>query len=247
MRIRRIPPKISGILNNCALHACVPELVEAIKYFAMKEEAALTTWGFVKKRMKRLFNIYDAHNWNRNKLVKLDKYQANYQNLKQTFATFYKIDDNQLTWRKFYDLLTRSVNYNQTAPQVIMGPVLRTFIQKPGARQTLSSSEKSVIQRETVISNDGRYLAMYADMLNKYVGEPLGLEICENTRQESESMEQGYVQNRFNAGNGVFAVDIYNDDSHWERTPKNNIDNVVNDREKLSNDAQNINDALRCD
>ena len=218
MRSSRILPKISGTLNNCALHACVPEIILAARYFAMEEVDKL--------------NEANAD------LSKLEIFRKNYERLKQEFAQFYSIDINELTWRKFYNLLTISVNYNHFAAQIIMGPVLRKFMESNIATLNLSPFMK----QETEIRNDGRYPLLHAKFLDQFVCSPLGIEITEYSKQDKS--ERIYQMEKYNNGSGVFVINIYNDDLHWERVPKDKIDSVVNDRDNLSADAKGIANAI---
>ena len=92
-------PKTHGILNNCPVNVCLPEIMEVFDYLAAVDEDKTTP-----------------------RQPNTELHRAEYERLKQTFEAFYGLTN--ITWKKLSQVFTQ----NQTEAQLIMGPVFRQFM-----------------------------------------------------------------------------------------------------------------------
>jgi len=145
-------PKISAVLNNCALHAITPEIREVVQSGTSP----------------------------------LQEFREGYEWLKQCFAEYYKFEN--LEWSHFAEILS---SYNPFELQIILGPVLREFMdvtinrsENGGTVSALAVS--SGIKPEnykttlTTIQSDkhGRYQDLSPDEVQIFIGYYLGLAIA---------------------------------------------------------------------
>lgn len=100
-------PRITGLLNNCALNAALPILLNEIEKLSEQERAGA-------------LNI-DSHNI----IVK------SYERLKTIFAEQYGFNTNPtFTWQAFHVFLSAHSFYEN---EIILAPILRNFIAQIGA------------------------------------------------------------------------------------------------------------------
>ncbi len=94
-------PKISGLLNNCALYIALPILLEGIQQLADKEQANTLS------------------DWRDNAIIE------HYIRLKNIFTEHYQLDASLVNWQKLNAFLNSHTFYAQ---EIIFSPVLRNFI-----------------------------------------------------------------------------------------------------------------------
>lgn len=100
------PPRITGLLHNCALNSALPILLEGIGQLAQQEEAGI------------LGNLAD------NLIFK------NYKHLKDLFANHYRLDHHPaFNWRQFHRFLAA---HSFSANEILFAPVFRKFIAEVG-------------------------------------------------------------------------------------------------------------------
>lgn len=100
--------KVYGFLNNCALGTGVPELLDAFRYFARKENPDAK------------ISVNAA----------LDGCAKAYEQLKKSFEECYQLE--KFSWKALVELLTTKVNHNSAAAQAMLGPALRVYMSKIG-------------------------------------------------------------------------------------------------------------------
>lgn len=201
-------PKLSSVLNNCAVHSLTPEICAQVSEYAR-----------------------DPHYNN--------QHNPEYLRLKAVFAEFYGFERDSFTWKEFSDTLNF---YNGFDRQLVLGPVLRSFMK--GSMITDSTRAESFIpilaelaqpplsaegyinsHTETSDQEQGRYPHMAPDQLAQYVGIPLGLNI-------RYYPQVGDIRN-FPAENEVALVEIYHSgaaegpDGHWERVPDTTSEDCI--------------------
>ncbi|WP_133128494.1 hypothetical protein [Legionella nagasakiensis] len=100
------PPRISGLLNNCALYSALPELLRGIHQLAEREAAGTLA-----------------------ELIENPIYLS-YQTLRETFGRYYGIDGHEaFNWQALDSYLNSRSFYEN---EIIFSPVLRHFIAEVG-------------------------------------------------------------------------------------------------------------------
>ena len=121
-------PKITGLLNNCALNSALPTLLESIKQLASRE--ANGTLDVIAS------NVIVQH----------------YMQLKDIFAAYYRIGDRAaFNWVQFNEFLTRHSFY---AAEIIFAPVFRSFIAQFGPANGYAADDLWLLRD---VQEDGRY------------------------------------------------------------------------------------------
>jgi len=99
-------PRVTGLLQNCALNSALAIVLQEISHLAGREAAD------------------DLAEINDNPIV------VNYNRLKDIFSSYYRINPREkLTWVIFNDFLT---NHSHAAKEIIFAPVFRQFIAEMG-------------------------------------------------------------------------------------------------------------------
>lgn len=203
-------PRILGVLNNCAVNVAVLEITRAIASFAADEKQIIPA---------------------------LKSREAAYLKLKALFAEYHGIPN--LTWKEFHCILTTGVNDNQTAAQLMLGPVLREFMKFNGAREEIGELQNAGPYK-------GRYQSLDMGDVQTYLYGPLGVKLNEFRRTEEKGAvlnDEGYQvippEAQIAVDEPFAVIDVYNEGNiragtgrqanHWERVPENKIGSVVND------------------
>lgn len=127
-----------------------------------------------------------------------NRYDANYDLLRNKFAEFYEIDGNQFSWQDFSLLLDQ---YNPFDVQIILGPVLRLFIAQtmqvnPELPHYIDESLEDFIKKKTLITADGRYDSLSPDEIFTHLSKPLGFNIRYHQGNNSlkfDPVDAGYL------------------------------------------------------
>lgn len=170
-------PKISGILNNCALYCAIPAIKTAIKVFSKKEQSGTLT-----------------------DLVGAPTYE-NYALVKNCFAEFYSLDPKSFSWQQFQLLLTHTTGNNFVKDQLLLGSVLRLYMSKkideelsllPPSRQEEIAALREFKQKIMTIQSNGTYLPLMMPEASKWLYQHLGLKTLEHQRtQYKNNVEWG--------------------------------------------------------
>ncbi len=122
-------PRITGLLNNCALNSALPILLDGISKIAALEAAG--TLG-------RLAG---------NAIFK------NYKQLKDIFANYYGVNDNAaFNWVEFHRFL---VSHSFYANEILLAPIMRNFIAEHGLASGNYPSAAIGLLRD--VQRQGRY------------------------------------------------------------------------------------------
>jgi len=164
-----------------------------------------------------------------------NQHNPEYFRLKAVFAQFYKLNEDEFTWGAFHAVLTQ---YNPFDVQIILGPVLRSFMKGVMVKTSPEDPEAKayhewvkfiatvdevtpdeLIQQYTMRSDRdglaGRYYSLTDEELAILVGWPLGLGIMAYP-------QEGAPHSFPVEDNQVALVEIFHtggtvQDRHWER------------------------------
>lgn len=152
-----------------------------------------------------------------------NKHNADYLLLKDKFAAFYGFNPAEFSWKKFADVLEA---YNAFDTQIIMGPVLRLFMQDKMRTSDLVnflvdiSPEEHIKNHTEINPENARYESLAPDELFTHVGQYLGLSLQYTPQDEPSvsilSHDSVAQVNIFHQG----GIDGAQAGGHWERTPK---------------------------
>lgn len=164
-----------------------------------------------------------------------NQYQSGYNQLKDLFAEYYEL--TEFTWPQFAAILQQ---YNLHDTQIILGPVLRKFMQINAATDDLTQ-----IDPET-----GRYLSLSIQELHTYVGQYLGFTLIDKTTD---------IDDVFKTKNQIDTIEFYHEGGdgaqnggHWTRKQSNKLqinNNIKNQLDlilTLFNDDPMVNPAGFC-
>lgn len=150
-------PRISGVLNNCPLHALTPELRTEINLLA-----------------------------NGGSTVSRDFMPA-YELLKTTFAAFYEISSSDFTWQVFDELLNKHNDFDlQMILGPVLRNVMAVQMREDQDKTNLALCADdnardmvfdTFIDYKTGIRADGRYASLSPDELFTFLAGPLGLAV----------------------------------------------------------------------
>lgn len=150
-------PRISALLNNCALHALTPEITARIHTIASQPQA-------------------QQHDLNA-------PHQYMYQRLQAHFQVFYNVEE-RFTWHHFSVLLH---HYNPFDAQILLAPVLRSLLeetmQSSDKQETITlmrvgqdipyESNDHFIQTQTQLSEtNGRYSSLTPEIVSLFLRLP---------------------------------------------------------------------------
>ncbi len=155
-----------------------------------------------------------------------NNYAANYVQLKNDFAAFYGLESKNFSWEHFATLLK---NYNEFDTQIILGPVLRSFMKKSMAENEdvplLAmvediSTEEYINSKTEINPRTGRYESLSPDELFTFVSKHLGFGLTYHP--------QGEPSVTCELPAAISIIDIYHQGGidgaqaggHWERTNK---------------------------
>ncbi|GGI88588.1 hypothetical protein [Legionella impletisoli] len=137
-----------------------------------------------------------------------------YHLLKDCFADFYGFNKKEFSWEVLDEILAE---YNPFETQLILGPVLRRFMEsKIPPENVLKTFYPNPSDRMgfTTINEDGRYRNLGPDELGCFVTKHLGFTII--YQKEAQSPQN------INADNPITQIYIHHhgslDKGHWERT-----------------------------
>ncbi|CAM2861691.1 hypothetical protein [Legionella worsleiensis] len=151
-------------------------------------------------------------------------YLQAYSDLKNKFAVFYGFAPEEFTWKSFAEIL---LSYNAFDTQIILGPVLRSFMKDHMTHddfvsvlaQANNTTPEQYINRMAELQDDtGRYASLAPDEVFKYVCKNLGLSLTYHS-QEGQSIN-------FAAPEPLATIHLYHQGGldgaqvggHWERT-----------------------------
>ncbi|KTD30984.1 effector protein B, substrate of the Dot/Icm secretion system [Legionella moravica] len=155
-----------------------------------------------------------------------NQHTAGYSILKDKFAVFYGFNPAEFTWSTFAGILKC---YNAFDTQIILGPVLRSFMKEPMAHDELlpslaaasDTSPELYINSMTEVQPDtSRYASLAPDEVYQYASKELGLSLIYHP-QEGEATQ-------LEASNALSTVHIFHQGGidgaqfggHWERTDR---------------------------
>lgn len=173
-------PRISGVLNNCPLHALTPELRTEINLLA-----------------------------NGSSTVSRDFMPA-YELLKTTFAEFYNISSNAFTWQAFNALLNKHNDFDLQmilgpVLRSVMAAQMRADQDKTNVALWADEDANDMdfdtfIDYKTGIQADGRYASMSPDELFTFLAGPLGLAVVFHKDERREEYPNDPQQQSLFAG-----------------------------------------------
>lgn len=173
-------PRISGVLNNCPLHALTPELRTEINLLA-----------------------------NGGSTVSRDFMPA-YALLKTTFAEFYNISSNAFTWQAFNALLNKHNDFDLQmilgpVLRSVMAAQMRADQDKTNVALWADEDANDMdfdtfIDYKTGIQADGRYASMSPDELFTFLAGPLGLAVVFHKDERREEYPNDPQQQSLFAG-----------------------------------------------
>ena len=185
----------------------------------------------IKREISRIANNEGGRNQN----------YPNYVELKRHFAEYYQLDPNALSWQQFAAILNE---YNAFDVQIIMGPVLRSFMKNQLTQHELLSvlaeeqrcSPIEYVNKFTEIDgNTARYRSLSPDELFAYASNALGISLHYYPQNDKDIT--------ITANDPIAIVSIYHQGSlegaqqggHWERTPNetDRLDYQTNTNTKL--------------
>lgn len=147
-------------------------------------------------------------------------YNAEYNLLKQTFAQFYEF--KSLTWKQFSQILS---SYNAHDVQIILGPVLRAFMEHSNDKNALHLSDFNLSLEELtrINPNTARYECLDPESISRYVAKRLGIELVTHDNDHSQRVYHCDSKPRATAHLYHFGTV---DEGHWEKTsdPKKHAD-----------------------
>lgn len=216
-----VMPRVSGILNNCALHCGIPFIKTKIAEFAHQEPFA----GRLGEGMSPATYLH-------------------YHQLKNCFAEYYQLNGEQFTWQHFHNLLA-SFQGNFYKEQLTLGPVFRLYMQK----QLTSALEQMqgqshlhqrifVIQSKlanlTTIQAAGedrsRYGKLSSQEASEFFYQSLGIALKEYVHYSAEECEilgirvdaDGYSQDPYvyPVSEPIASLSIYYKNDHFELLPE---------------------------
>ena len=155
----------------------------------------------------------------------INGHNAQYERLKNIVANGYEIAPDTFTWQQFADILKR---YNAFDTQIIMGPILRTFMKEPIATDSREnqgllvigenvSAEKLMSHLTDIDPVTSRYKSLSPDVLFNYVASRLGFNL---------QYHSGGTTQLCSIRTPIATIDIYHQGGidgaevggHWERT-----------------------------
>lgn len=179
-------PKTHGVLHNCPVNVGLPEIMKGIQYFASDAKPPKPE--------------YEAH-------------RIEYTRLKKIFQKFYNL--GTISWSQFNRIITTEIENNNTAAQLIMGPVFREFIGSP-------------------LQADGNYPQLDMKETSTTLLKPLGISLKEITLMEDPSHVEDHSHRiKHVAENPIGEVKAFNQPghAHWDR---------AQDSRELVNDADSM-------
>lgn len=211
-------PKISGNLYNCAFNCALPIVLEKIQLLAEREQTG---------------NLPDATQ---------DPIYQNYKELKDSFAHFYGLSDDEVanfTWIKFNDFLSP---YLFSAQEILFAPVFRLFIhRKPN--ETMIGNFDLLNQDDRPITNEygidyvtGKYIQINADVMQQFFYAPLGIkiELFKLTPDKNKYVKQSLPElDDFDSVTSPLKYDetlslyLDYDGGHYELQPHHLVDNDI--------------------
>ncbi|CAM2839992.1 Uncharacterised protein [Legionella steigerwaltii] len=136
--------------------------------------------------------------------------KTQYQELLNLFALRYKISASYSSLVKYLDSLK-----NNTAQQIIMGPVLRDYMKKNGAAEDLTS-----------IQDDGRYKMLTVKQVSDYAYGPLGISI--------EATEPDKAPETLVSDHEIAKIHYHLENHHFQsHTPDVGMEQIIIDHEQL--------------
>ena len=180
-------PKTHGLLYNCPVNVGLPEIMQGIQYFARDAKPPKPE--------------YESH-------------RIEYTRLKKTFQKFYNL--GTISWNQFNRIITTEIENNNTAAQLIMGPVLREFIGSP-------------------LQADGNYLQLDMKETSTTLLKPLGISVKEITLMEDHSHRIIHK-----AENPISEIKVFNQPghSHWDRAQDSA--ELVDDADSMSEKINSV-------
>ncbi|WP_298627848.1 hypothetical protein [uncultured Legionella sp.] len=153
-------------------------------------------------------------------------HNAQYERLKSKFAAFYELHPETFSWKQFANLLE---HYNAFDTQIILGPVLRSFMKDAMANEEMvpklamvqDIDTESYIYSKTELSPvTSRYASLSPDELFTFVSKHLGFSLTYHP--------QGKPAVTFKSEQPISEIEIYHQGGidgaqaggHWERTNK---------------------------
>jgi hypothetical protein len=146
--------------------------------------------------------------------------------LKNKFAAFYELDPEAFTWKQFANLLE---NYNAFDSQIILGPVLRSFMKEPMAEDEMVPmiAEANEIETEAYINsktelnpNTSRYESLSPDEVFSFVSKHLGISLTYHPQDAPsvtiDALHPVSEVHMYHQG----GIDGAQEGGHWERSDK---------------------------
>ncbi len=147
-----------------------------------------------------------------------------YQSLKNCFAQFYGFNPAVFSWVDFGKILD---SYNAFDTQIILGPVLRSFMKESMYKEEMvgliaaadnKPVEELITQFTEIDPNNGRYYSLAPDELYSYVAKHLGFNLTYHP-QVGPSVD-------LKADGSIATIDLFHQGGiggaqvggHWERT-----------------------------
>lgn len=227
-------PKISAALNNCPLHILTGHLSETFTQLAIFEHNYSERYLGQDKDNPTLDQYLTQQLNDACGIGSIDKsqeYLKSYQMLKKCFSNFYELEHAQkpLTFQRLSSLF-KTFN-NKHDQQIIIGPVMRVFLQQQMASLTEKTelfaiidetSPEEFIQKQTTIQDNGRYDSLSDDLTAAFIAQPLGIELIIN--------KSGQPPRTHELMNAMTTLNVYHEGGasgasaggHWELTQ--NID-----------------------
>lgn len=139
-----------------------------------------------------------------------DLVKAQYQELLNSFEQRYKTNVTYSSLVAYLESLK-----NNTAQQIIMGPVLRDYMKKNGAAEDLTS-----------IQNNGRYQMLTVKEVSDYAYAPLGISIY--------ATEPAKIPEALRAAHEIASINYHLENHHFQsETPGVGIEEIIEDHEQL--------------
>ncbi len=200
-------PRISGILNNCALYCAIPTLNTIIDYFSGEE--AKSSLGDFKKN-------------------------PTFQNIaliKDCFAEFYRFDKAQFNWQHMQSLLQFDTA-QFLKQQMVLGPVLRLYLKKKIKQQLETTVEPEQIQKLkhdlvqlSQLQRSGRFHPLNMLEASRFFYRHIGISTSEHpyiglkNNAELGTDGEGYLKTgtlEKCIGDQIQSLSIYHQNSHFE-------------------------------
>lgn len=198
-------PRITGLLNNCALNSALPTLLDGIRQLA-EHEAAGT--------LSTIAN---------NVIVQ------SYNSLKKMYANHYGVGTNPaFDWREFHAFISKHSFY---ANEMMFAPILRNFIAEVGLKNGYARDDIWMLR--DIQEEDGRYNNLHYLEAVKLFHNQFGISLrtyeyvankgTENPRDNYNLIDSRLTTNPIYPFGDTPIIDLYLKGDHFEIQPHENL------------------------